>query len=435
MYNDLDDELLDDDAFHDECCSEALSFEEFLQRIGKTSDAAKQEYSEFMLWFEAMCVQMGIKNIHKALFCRKICSLLKNERSIDLKRVWCLCLSDHSDFLFEKQQELSDNDYMEYRIMQCYYLKEDIDNLLERLKSESLCNQQFDQISKSISFSNETFLNIDVERLYKVVTEGIGLKGKHLKDNMIYACDKISHSAELSQIAPVVLYSLFTRYNKKMSDTGGFIPNFKAVIGFRNYIIDENNGKNQDSYMEHIIIYQGMCSFFSDCDRTLCDVAFANMSNLVKNDNMNWYEFPLFKKPLLIELEDNFFTCFPNGLDDNPAFLSDDVSVEDMIAFEEYYDSRLGANEHILRHVREYLSKDNEPAEQYIRMIELNETNQCMKIIHDIIEKSDVKPENIKPEMSNIVNAAIMEETLANVNDRMKKEMLDFIPIISDNLN
>ena len=57
-----------------------------------------------------------------------------------------------------------------------------------------------------------------------------------------------------------------------------------------------------------------------------------------------------------------------------------------------------------------------------------------MKIIHDIIEKSDISPEFIKPEMSDVVNAVIMEETLENISDRVKAEMMDLLPFLQEKI-
>lgn len=114
---DFDYDLADDNEFE-----KVKGFEDFLKEIGKTEKQVRQEYSEFMLWFEAMRQRLGVKNIQKALFCRRVCNALKNEYSKDLARLWCLCLSEYSDFLFKKQEELSDNDYMEYRIGRCALL-------------------------------------------------------------------------------------------------------------------------------------------------------------------------------------------------------------------------------------------------------------------------------------------------------------------------
>lgn len=437
MYRDddfgLDYELTDDAKFHKDC--ERLgSFEDFLKEIGKTEKQVRQEYSKFMLWLEAVRQRFGLKNMQKALFCRSVCNALKNEYSSDLARLWCMCFSEYSDFLFEKQGDCNDNDCMKYRIGQFARLSEDIDNTVRRLGNESENRERFTELCKNITYSEETFLKIDVDDFYRIITEGVGLEGKFLKDNLLYICEKISHSKELSQIAPNVFYALIMRYRKKLSDAEGFMPNFKSAMRFIEYEIGKDNGKNQDIYMDHIVIYQGMCEYFSECGRDLCDAGFACMSNLCENDSLEWHEFPLLTRPLGIELREKYFSCFPNGMEDNPIFAASDIDVNDMLSYEDYYDEMLPPKARIICHVREYLANCNEPAEQYITLLEKGETDKCMKIIHDIIEKSEISPEFIKPEMADVVNAVIMEEVLENISDTVKSELLALLSYLQGKL-
>ena len=424
---DFEYDLVDDDEFED-----AKSFEDFLKELGKTEKQVRQEYSEFMLWFEAMRQRLELKNMQKALFCRKVCEALKNEYSQDLVRLWCLCFSEYSDFIFEEQEDLNDNDYMEYRIGRCALLSADIDKLAKHIESEIENSERFLQLCENISYSDEIFLQIDLDDFYMIVTDGVGLEGEFLKDNLAYVCDKVSHSYELSQIAPDIFYTLLMRYPKKLSDKEDFMPDFEAATAFKEYKIAENNGKNQNIYRDHIAVYQGMCQYFYDCDRNLCDAGFACMSNLLENEIFDWHEFPLLTRPLAVELRDKYFSCFPNGMADNPIFTANDIHISDMTAFEDFYDSKLAPKARIICHVREYLAHCNEPAEQYIVMLENSEIDKCMKIVHDIIEKSEINPEFIKPEMSDIVNAVIMEETLENISEKIKSELLGLLPYLQE---
>ncbi len=432
---DLDYDLLEDDEFHDELIKNMESPEDFLKRIGKTKKQIKKEYSEFMLWFEAVRQRFELKNMQKAVFCRSVCKALKSEYSKDLVRLWCLCLSECSSFLFEKQEDKDSEDYKDYIedcIWECAHLLNDIDNVMRRLGNESGNRERFMFLRENISYSEETFLQIDTENFYRFVSEGVDLKGEFFKDNLMYACEKISHSKELSEIAPNVFYALLMRYRKKLTNAEGFMPNFKSATRFIKYEIGKNNGKNQDIYMEHIAVYQGMCMYFHDCDRELCDAGFACMSNLCENESFDWYEFPLLTRPLAAELRDRCFTCFLNGLDDNPVYIANDIHSRDMFTYEEFYDVLLAPKAQILCHERAYLAKCSEPAEQYIAMLEKGETDKCMKIVHDIIEKSEICPEFIKPEMSDLVNAIIMDEVLENINEKIKNEMLELIPRLQE---
>ncbi|MCM1060328.1 MAG: hypothetical protein NC452_08535 [Eubacterium sp.] len=426
---DFEYDLADDDEFED-----VKSFDEFLKEIGKTEKQVRQEYSEFMLWFEAMRQRLDIKTMQKAVFCRKVCAALKNEYSKDFARLWCLCFSEYSDFIFEKQEDFSDRDYMEYRIGRCALLSADIGGFMQRLEAEVKNREKFMRLRENISYSEETFLQIDLDDFHMIVTDGVGLSGEFLKDNLTYVCEKISHSKELSEIAPDVFYALLMRYRKKLSDTEGFMPNFKSATRFVKYEIEKDNGKNQNIYMEHIAVYQALCEYFWKCGRDLCDVGFACMSNLCENGSFDWHEFPKLVRPLAAELRDRYFSCFPNGLADNPVFAANDIHTSDMIAFEDFYEAAAAPKARIICYVREYLAKHSEPAEEYISLLEKGETDKCMKIIHDIIERSEINPEFIKPEMSDVVNAVIMEEILENISERVRGELLGVLTILKDKI-
>lgn len=412
----------DDDLFFDDCNDDE-------ELPPKKSGAG---YSEFMLWFEAMKKRLDISKMQKALFCRRLCTVLKNDCGEDMKRLWCLCLSERSDFLFERQGDANDTDYAEYREFSFAMLNEDIESYMRRLENESANVLEFIRLAENIKFQKEPLTEINADSLASAMTEVYGIRGENYTDNMRKICGKISCSPELSKIIPNALYALFMRYRKKLTDSEDFSPNFKAALRKINYIIDVDNGKNQEVYEEHLDIYENLCACFEGCDKSLCDAGFSCMSNLCENETLPWEDYPDFERPIETELREKYFTCFPNGLDDNPVFAANDtdIDVSDMAAFEDFYDAKLPPKCRIIDKAAKFLEENSDTAERYITLIENDETDKCIQIVHDIIERSEIDPAFIKPEMVNLTNAIIMEEVHKNISGRIKAELLSFLPVL-----
>lgn len=416
LFSEYDDDLLFDDCDDEE----------------PPSPKIRADYSEFMLWFEAMKKRLDISKMQKALFCRRLCKVLKNDCGEDMKRLWCLCLSEHSDFLFDRQGDTNDIDYAEYREFNFAMLIEDIESYMRRLENESANVLKFMRLAENITFQKETLTEINADSLASAMTEVYGIGGENYKDNMRKICGKISCSPELSKIIPNVLYALFMRYRKKLTDNEDFLPNFKSALRKMNYIIDVDNGKNQEVYEEHLDVYENLCACFEDCDKSLCDAGFSCMSNLCENEILPWEDYSDFERPLETELLGKYFTCFPGGLDDNPVFAANhmDIDISDMAAYEDFYDAKLPPKLRIIDKTEKFLEENSDIAEQYITLIENDETDKCIQIVHDIIERSEIDPAFIKPEMVNLTNAIIMEEVHKNISGRIKAELLSFLPVL-----
>ena len=228
LVSEYDDDLLFDDIDDEE------------ELPTKKSEA---NYSEFMMWFEAMKKRLDISKMQKALFCRKLCTALINDCGEDMKKLWCLCLSEHSDFLFERQGDTNDTDYAEYRDFNFAMLIDDIGGYMRRLENESANDFEFIRLAENITFQKEPLMKINADSLASAMTEVYGIGGENYTDNIRKICEKISRSPELSKIAPNVLYALFMRYRKKLTDNEDFLPNFKSALRKINYIIGVDNGK------------------------------------------------------------------------------------------------------------------------------------------------------------------------------------------------
>ncbi len=163
-------------------------------------------------------------------------------------------------------------------------------------------------------------------------------------------------------------------------------------------------------------------------------MSFACMSNLCENDDLPWEDFPNFKRPFEYELNARYFSCFPNGLADNPIFSANDINIDDMTDYEEFYEAKLPPKCRAADRAKKYISENEDISERYLALIANNETDKCMRLIYDVIERSDIDPSFIKPDMSTLVNAVIMEKVMEDVSLRMKKQLLELIPFLREKI-
>ncbi len=426
----------DDDLEFDDYDGEYDVLSELLNTRGLTRKQAEKKYADFILWFEAMKKLLDVSEMQKAVFCRRLCSAVKNDFSEDHVRLWCLCMSEYSDFLFEAQGDIRDRDYADYRLFQFLKLSEDTENYIRRIISDAANAAEFKRISENIAFSDKPIYDINADLISSEIKEIYDISGEQFEDNVRYVCGRISQSEELMKISPNVLYALFTRCRKKMTEKEGYAPDFKKILRYAKYNIHIDNGKNQRIYEEHLLLYESLCGYFDNISKPLCDMGFACMSNICENENIQWDKYANFERPLETELKGRYFSCFPGGLNDNPVFAANEpeIDIDDIVAFEDFYDAKLPPKCRILDKTRVYLNENADISERYISLLERRETDKCFEIIHDIIEHSEIDPAFIKPDMVDITNAVIMEEVHGNVSSRIKDELLELLPCLRENL-
>ena len=414
FYDEYDD--LEDEKFETE------SFESRIERYGLTANELRKSYSDFTEWYQKMLDRIKPENSHKAVACTAFLRYIEqNGADDDIIGLWCVYMSENSDFIFDTDSE---ND-MQYKLYNYMELKNDIERSFYRIKNEDRLKKEFSELVENISFSNDFSGGSDIKRLYHVFSIDVGLDGECLEDNLNYISGQVNHSKELSRISPLVYYRMFTHYRKKFLESRDFEPNFKNVLRQMDYAITEDNGKNIDTFYEHLQIYTLICHCLDEStyNKYFCDVGFSVMSNIPECDLIPWEDFPEFTRPLKNELEYNYFSCFTLGLSENPVLVGADVHQDDIVNFE-YFDEEKPKLIRIFEKIRPYISGHPDIADRYIELLKTGETKKCMPLVLDVLNNFGVDAKFIDPNIMDIVNAVIMQEIMEFIDDRIKKNMI-----------
>ena len=424
---DLDDE--DDNSHKDSRKIE--TFEEQMRKHETDISRLRGEYRSFMIWYDGMLKLIEAKRNSKVLVCLALMdNILPVLRDEDAAKLWCICMSEHSDFVFENPMEVD-----EVYVLGSYMcLMEDIEIMTAKLRTELNYKQKFHKLTDNITFKGDnqagpvnTRNTEDAESIIRVLSDDIS-KSSIIHDNITNLCDIIAQSPELSQIAPVVLYAVTTKYQKKMTESTGFEPNLKKALEYKEFIIDRDNGKNIANFCQHLKTYHTFRQH-SDCDKALCDIGFSELSNIVKCNLLNWKEYPMINRPVQVEAESSKFSCFPGGYKDNPYYSDNDIDMKYLNSYKAL-DQSLPKKKKVLQTAAVYISKHEEIAEKYIQMIENDETDKCVSLILEIINKSGIDAAQIKPTHVNIAFSCIMQLVLEDIDRRVKGDMIRYADII-----
>ena len=399
------------------------SFEDILEKYGTELDEARKMYAEFMEWYEGMLERTGAVSRHKASVCLDLIKYAESRPAHeDIIKLWCVCVSEENDFLFVPEGD------ERCELAGFLRLKADIEDYSRRIGSEKQLRESFRQTAGNISFCSEPVEKADISRLYHAFCIDGGLKGPYLKDNLEYVNEMICRSPELVRLAPLVYYSLFSRYRKKLLDTMGYEPNFGKLLRRMEYVIDTDNGKNIDTFGEHTAIYRCACCFCgNNFDKALCDAGFGEMSNIVQCRIVAEENFDGIVLPLKDELAGKYFTAFPRGLDENPVFLNTETQLEELIRFEQTDEDRIGSLK-ITPKIRKYLEQHHEISHKYTDLIRAGRQSECMPLVFEVVDNSGVKDVLRKACTVDVLNVAIIEELHSHTSERIRRgleEMLD----------
>ncbi|MDE6664778.1 MAG: hypothetical protein K2K14_01100 [Ruminococcus sp.] len=87
----------------------------------------------------------------------------------------------------------------------------------------------------------------------------------------------------MQSVKPYVIFAVLTRKNKLIMKRENYSPNIRNIFQYQEYRIENDNGKNFNSYQSYIELYEHLKRFYLDSpevDMNFSDYCFANMSLL-----------------------------------------------------------------------------------------------------------------------------------------------------------
>ncbi len=424
-YDDDDEDFSDFNDFLEELeRDEPLkTLDELLEEQNLTYEEALEGLNRAEHLFEEMIMRISAPNKHKLTVCDYFCNYLEKNIHDNKDYVfWRMCFSDKSCIFFEGSDYESEED----RIRCFLFLVDDVNMLNYLYVNHSSGREKFEELISNITYSPDPVGTISLTDVKKIVRK-LKFSGDHLSDNLEYLTSRINHSAELSQIAPVVFYSAFTRYKKRMMTDPNLDINFENAFNHISFVINTDNGKNISNFYEHLNIYisfeNAFCS--STEDIYLNVEGFNHMSNICECELIDWSKYKYFR-PLEQELKDDSFTCFLNGLGDNPCYDSYDIAFDDVIGFEDYHDKATTGSE-ILMKINEYIDNHEEICTQYKNMVINSNTDEYISLVNEVLNHAGINQTKFTAEVYGLVHTMIMDEIMNHLDQIIKNRLLSFI--------
>lgn len=218
LFDDDDEDYEDYDDFLDSLGSddEMPTLCSLTEEAHLTKRTAKKELQKLKDWFKEQLKVYSPDSLHKAAVCDCFCRYAK-EHTLDTDDYyfWCLCMSLYSSFLFFITEEYEQDD----ELLQYMLLKKEIAENIRRFKLERLYDSIYPGFLKNIiySYQQESVAVISIDKIIDTVSDVINVEDSEiLRDNLECLTEKITHSAKLFELAPLIYYAAFTRYRKKM---------------------------------------------------------------------------------------------------------------------------------------------------------------------------------------------------------------------------
>lgn len=419
-YEDDGSELIEDEDIvdledDDEPCED---LDQRMKRLDYDLGTLEKEYQSFTEWLNGSApnvIQKGRnKAANKLRMCLYVIKMMKEGNFVDdILKLWCICFSDNSDFVFDVS---SDPAYCLFNFMG---LKEDFETYIKRLTTERAVIDKAKALIENFTFADKPCIEFDEQELYEILHIHAEITGKCFEDNFKAFTKKIVCSPELSQIIPVAYYALLTRYRRKLLEGDGYEANFSKLLRYISYNVHDYNGKNALYFFEHVGYFAIFNSYFKrcGCDPYLSSMAFSCICNIFETDLVCWEEFPNVIRPFMLYLKDETFVCdIPN-----PFRLG--ISDDDIIYFEET-DSARPAKKRIIPVLDSFMEQNYQVCEKYIDMAINGKEKECTPLIIDVIGRSGIDTAVVKPEQINVLHYSVVNSMIRTIDKKIKSELM-----------
>ena len=168
-YEDDGSELIEDEDIvdledDDEPCED---LDQRMKRLGYDLGTLEKEYQSFTEWLNGSApnvIQKGRnKAANKLRMCLYVIKMMKaGDLADDIVKLWCICFSDNSDFIFDVS---SDPAYCLFNFMG---LKEDFETYTKRLTTERAAIDKAKALIENFTFADKPCIEFDEQELYEI---------------------------------------------------------------------------------------------------------------------------------------------------------------------------------------------------------------------------------------------------------------------------
>ncbi len=281
MFDDLEE-------FFDSFEIDENELENALNENNTTYEQALKETENFRNNFFDTVKKNNIKDDNCFSICFDITSnIYDGNINDDLIYLYFAVITDKGLLFDLKPEERSE----EQNILCFLEQKNNIQKLMDKIQMKKIYEDRIQEISKlkikeyTENIQDEQadiyFISMQYEFLNYNQNNNVFL------DNIGGLVQQVNSAEMLKSLKPYIYSAVLSRKHKMMLERKNYSVNIKSVFKYNEYTINNDNGKNFDTYANYLELYDHLRRFFEndkDVDLEFSDYCFANLSNL-----SDWY--------------------------------------------------------------------------------------------------------------------------------------------------
>ncbi|MCM1524899.1 MAG: hypothetical protein NC120_10630 [Ruminococcus sp.] len=414
----------DDDDYWEELKREQEQFwDDSLKKYGLKFTDVPAFFEGYKKRLEEYMKRIGCSCRHRVTVSNGLCDYLEeHEPDEEDYFFWQVCMFDDDHILFDDDKEHEKQD-----IYRWFF------GLLDRMEraekiyiNQKKSAEEYVRLASEIEFLSEPVGEIDMGKVKAVLLE-YKFSGECFEDNLEKLADRICRSPSLYKIAPLVFYAALTRYTKKMTDVQDYKMNFTAALRRIEYSVKKNNGKNVTNFGKHIDLFVDLCNALcpDEENRNLCYGGFNIITNIGECDIIFGGRMGMLR-PLKNYLNEGDFGGFPHGDADNPCNIESMVADIDLIQYEKY-DKQLPKSKKFLGKLQQYIIEHGNVVWDYIDLIDEGRTEECIPIVSEIINGSQIAFDDCSVRMQALLQAIVVKELMTCISEVTRGRLVDMM--------
>lgn len=266
--------------------NEEPTLEEELSRLGMSFDEAMEAALKDINEHRQLAIKLGVYHSEKPLIWYDLvmqCGVSVTHERLELL-VWMLSGKE-----FTTEEKLCDYEEKAGLVGRWIYCSKVAKELKEQIAIRKQKNNEFSVIldrAKSEKQRESVVYGEEHLRVFHMLCANGYVEDcsdkSILQNNLSCVESCIMAAPWLKPIAPLVYFQVYVCKRKKLLEKIDYIPVIKNLFKPVEYKIDNDNGKNFNTYEEHANLYIDLLDCFSDCDTELCNAGFIKCSNLAE---------------------------------------------------------------------------------------------------------------------------------------------------------
>ena len=254
-----------------------------------------------------------------------------------------------------------------------------------------------------------------------------------LRYNISALLQTADSSPDLTAVKPLFLYRALTRHKKRLESKSDFRIDYAALWKYKDYKIDDDNGKNYQTYVKYLSLFEELYRIFATetgVNAPLCLYGFTHLSNL--GDFYHDYPperqtlpLPPSIENLLLEME-CMFSIYEHGAGDNILLTDSGLSYTKLNRFQCSKDRNI---RNVFSRIDAYM---NGNLQNILTRFVTASPDEVRALCTEILENSRLseKERPVKQQDRQLYLAAINDGLMEGLDDNAEQYLIDACKVL-----